>query len=282
MEIFFQRGMPELLYSLSLIPQQATVDPSLHRRFLDTRRQVWLSLLWGHCSFPLGPSAQKVFFVPSKSLYSQSCGSSAIKSHWPSKSNFLGVLSPFADPQAGKSAMGPRTVTTVGELLWYNCSPVCGVSDRWLYGGAHTQRLPDLLQPVTVSQWQATAESSLYRRPSNTHRQVWLSLLWGRWVLCTQSVLSPLSFSGVMWFDSKCNVTPPIIFFLALGHQVYFLVESNILLSVVVQQRVAILEFSQKMSTHLSFPPSCLSSCDCVINCFLKYSYSVILKSNNI
>ena len=117
MEIFFQRGMPELLYSVSLIPQQATVDPSLHRRFLDTRRQVWLSLLWGRCSFLLGPSAQKVFFVPSKSLYSQSCGSSAIKSHWPSKSNSLGVLSPFADPQAGKSAMGPRNVTTVGELL---------------------------------------------------------------------------------------------------------------------------------------------------------------------
>ena len=143
---------------MSLIPQLDTVDPSLHRRFVDTHRQVWLSLLWGHCCFLLDPSVQKVLFVPSKSLFSQSCGSSAVKSHWPSKSNSLGVLSPFADPHAGKSSVGPRTVTTVGELFWYNCSPVCGLSARWLYGGAHTQRLPGLLQPVPLSQWQATAD----------------------------------------------------------------------------------------------------------------------------
>ena len=31
-----------------------------------------------------------------KSLFPQACGSSAIKSHWPPKSNSLGVLSPFA------------------------------------------------------------------------------------------------------------------------------------------------------------------------------------------
>ena len=31
------------------------------------------SLLWGHCSFPLGPSAHKFLFVPSKSLFPQSC-----------------------------------------------------------------------------------------------------------------------------------------------------------------------------------------------------------------
>ena len=36
------------------------------------------------------------FLVPSKSLFPQSCGSSVIKSHWPPKSNSLGVLSPFA------------------------------------------------------------------------------------------------------------------------------------------------------------------------------------------
>ena len=34
--------------------------------------------------------------VPSKSLFPQSCGSSVIKSHWPPKSNSLGVLNPFA------------------------------------------------------------------------------------------------------------------------------------------------------------------------------------------
>ena len=31
------------------------------------------SLLWGHCSFLLGPGAHKVLFVPSKRLFPQSC-----------------------------------------------------------------------------------------------------------------------------------------------------------------------------------------------------------------
>ena len=39
-------------------------------------RQVWGSLLWGHCSFLLGPGVYKVLFVPSKSLCPQSCVSS--------------------------------------------------------------------------------------------------------------------------------------------------------------------------------------------------------------
>ena len=68
----------------------------LHWRLLDTHRQVWVSLLWGHCSFLLSPGAHKVLFVPSKSLFPQSCVSSVIKSHWLPKSNSLGVLSPFA------------------------------------------------------------------------------------------------------------------------------------------------------------------------------------------
>ena len=48
--------------------QQATANPHLCRRLLDTHRQVWVSL-WGHCSFLLGPGAHKVLFVPSKSLF---------------------------------------------------------------------------------------------------------------------------------------------------------------------------------------------------------------------
>ena len=50
--------------------------PRLCRRHLDTQAQVWVSLLWRHCSFLLGPDAHKVLFVPSKSLFPQSCVSS--------------------------------------------------------------------------------------------------------------------------------------------------------------------------------------------------------------
>ena len=65
-----------LLHSVPLTLKQATVNPSLHQRLLDTPRQVWASLLWGHCSFLLGPGAYKVLFVPAKSLFPQSCVSS--------------------------------------------------------------------------------------------------------------------------------------------------------------------------------------------------------------
>ena len=44
--------------------QQATADPCLHRRLLDTHWEVWVSLLWGHRSFLLGPGVHKVLFVP--------------------------------------------------------------------------------------------------------------------------------------------------------------------------------------------------------------------------
>ena len=62
-------------YSVPLTLQQATVDPHLHQRLLDTHVQVWVSLL-GNCSFLLGPGVNKVLFVPSKSLFPQSCVSS--------------------------------------------------------------------------------------------------------------------------------------------------------------------------------------------------------------
>ena len=65
--------MQALLHSLSPTLQQATTDTCLHWRLPDTHRQVWVSPLWGHCSFLLGPGAHKVLFMPSKSLFPQSC-----------------------------------------------------------------------------------------------------------------------------------------------------------------------------------------------------------------
>ena len=77
------------------LAQGQTVDPCLHRRLLDTHRQVRLSL----------PLASK-FKLP-------------------------GVLNPFAGPQFGKSIVSPRTLLTMWEFLWYNCSADCGSSARW-------------------------------------------------------------------------------------------------------------------------------------------------------
>ena len=55
--------------SVPLTLQEATVDPRLRQRLLDTHGQVWVSLLWGHCSFLLGPGVHKVLSVPSMSLF---------------------------------------------------------------------------------------------------------------------------------------------------------------------------------------------------------------------
>ena len=57
-------------------PAAGDIDPRLCWRLLDTQGKVWVSLLWGHCSFLLGPGVHKVLFVPSKSLSPQSSVSS--------------------------------------------------------------------------------------------------------------------------------------------------------------------------------------------------------------
>ena len=61
-----------LLPSVPPTLPQATTDPGLCQRLLDTHRQVWVGL-WGHCSFLLSLGVHKVLFVPSKSLFPQSC-----------------------------------------------------------------------------------------------------------------------------------------------------------------------------------------------------------------
>ena len=64
-------------------PRPCSRPPPTHakdscQRLLDIHGQVRVSLLWGHCSFLLGPGVHKVLFVPSKSLFPQSCVSSMI------------------------------------------------------------------------------------------------------------------------------------------------------------------------------------------------------------
>ena len=67
--------MLALLHSVPLTLQQATAHPCLRQRLLETHRQVWVSLLWGHCSFLLGPGAQGSVCALQESI-SQSCVSS--------------------------------------------------------------------------------------------------------------------------------------------------------------------------------------------------------------
>ena len=76
-------------------PWQATVDPRLCWRLLDSQASLGQSLV-GSLHLSPGSWCAQVLFVPSKSLFPQSCASSVIKSHWPPKSNSLGKFHPFA------------------------------------------------------------------------------------------------------------------------------------------------------------------------------------------
>ena len=82
---------------------------------------LWVSV---HAKFCLCPPRLESLFalVPWKS-YNQ------IKARFPGD-----FPVPLSDPQAGKPDMGFRTFTTVGELLWYYFSPVCG-SPTWQVWG---------------------------------------------------------------------------------------------------------------------------------------------------
>ena len=96
----------------------------------------------------------------------RNCGSSVIKSHWPSKSNSLGVLSPFARSPSWEICCRPWNFCNSAKTFCYNCSPALGSFAQQLCGGAtgdllqenlrHTPCLPRLLQPEPLSLRQAT------------------------------------------------------------------------------------------------------------------------------
>ena len=86
---------------------------------LETPGHSWASLgqslLWGHCSFLLGTGVHKVLFVPSKSLFPQSCVSSG--------GFMVGLMEPsskraYAIPRSAASrapALAGLTCTSTGD-----------------------------------------------------------------------------------------------------------------------------------------------------------------------
>ena len=144
--------MHALLHSVPFTQWKGTVDPHLCQRLLATHRQVRFSLFWGYCYFLLAPDACKVLFVPSNSLFPQSCGSYVIKSHWLPKSNSLRVFSPFPGSPGWEIYVGPRIFLTVWEFLWCNCFVDCGLSTWWLFGGANGNILQEGLWHTLLCQ----------------------------------------------------------------------------------------------------------------------------------
>ena len=52
--------------------------------------------------------------------------SACTQAHWPQSQMFWRLLLPMPRPQAGEPDLGLKTLTPMGEPLWYNYFPVCG------------------------------------------------------------------------------------------------------------------------------------------------------------
>ena len=197
--------------------------------------------LLGSLLLPPGSWWVQGFALPSKSLF-------------PWGFSVLFTRSPGCSQQP---VVGPGTFATGWELLWYICSPVCGLSAWQLYAGAkgdllkedlgHTLRLPGLLQPEPLSHGRSLPTST---SAGDTQTQVWLSLLWGAtvpllWSWCTQGCVCALQASLAVW-DLILNMAAPLLAScwgspLPLGAGYLFLVGSNILLLMVVSCNFGVL-----------------------------------------
>ena len=108
-------------------PRWAAVDPHVRRRPPNPHRQV-CSVSGGAAAPLLWVLGAQGVLVPSRSLcFPQSCGSSVIKSRWPSKSDSLGIPSPFAGfPRLGNAGpdVGPIIPKKVLALLQRFLAPL--------------------------------------------------------------------------------------------------------------------------------------------------------------
>ena len=126
--------MQTLEYSVPPTLQQTTTDPCLHFRLLDTHGQDRVSLLWGHCFFLLGPGVHKILFVPSKSLFPQSCVSSggSVVGLVVTSSKRAYAIPRSAAPRAPSPCSRPLlTCTFAGDTQTQFWLSLCGVSGSW-------------------------------------------------------------------------------------------------------------------------------------------------------
>ena len=168
---------------MPLTTWQATVDPCLHQRLLDFHKQGWFNL-WCNFSFLLGPGTQQVLLVPFKSVSPvlwKFCNEIPLAF----KVKFSGGSHSLCQNPGWEICCAPRTFAPVRELLWYSCSPVCGLSAQQLYSGVNGNLLQEDLcytpcPPVLLQLFprQVTVDLCFHMRHSYTQRRVWLWLLW--------------------------------------------------------------------------------------------------------
>ena len=103
--------------------------------------------------FSVGPGVHKTLCAPSKSQVS--VFPSAVEFLWSNliglhSQTLWGLLLPLLNLQDGEPNVGLRTLTPVGDLPWYNCSPVCE-SPTWCVWGLILSQLCPSYHPVVAS-----------------------------------------------------------------------------------------------------------------------------------
>ena len=157
-----------------------------------------VSLLWGRCSFLLGPGEHKALFVPSQESVPPVLWNFCSQIPLAFKVRFPGDAQSFR--------WIPRLGNLLWALLWYHCSPDCGLSTQWLYRGTKGDLLQEVMPHAVPPRsaeagapvpWQATAEPCLRRRHSKAGlAQSLLGVIApfpGSWY--AQACLCPLSIS---------------------------------------------------------------------------------------
>ena len=116
--------------------------------------------------------------------------------------------------QKSKNSLGIIVLQFVGHPPGCTIVGLMATSSNLLHDFCHMPCLPGLLLLVPLSPWQTTADPHLHRKPSNTHRQVCLSFLWGHcffpWVLvCARFGCACQESLAGMGFDF--NMTAPLL-----------------------------------------------------------------------
>ena len=135
--------MQALLHSVPPTLQQPTAEPFLHQGLLDTHRQVWVSLLWGHCSFLLGPGALKVLCVCVCVCALQESVSPVLCKFWQFCGRVNGDLlqeglchTQVCCTQSTRPCSSPLlTCTSSGDTHTQFFLSLCGVSGSWCAQG---------------------------------------------------------------------------------------------------------------------------------------------------
>ena len=129
-------NIPKSFASNALPPQQAIVTLCFPRRSPKNCSRVWPRFLWSPC-FALGPSARESLCAPFKNGVSISPSPVELLHTSPTGLQcqmLWGLFLPMPDPQVWGFDVGLRTLTPIGECLWYSYFLVFGFPTQEVWG----------------------------------------------------------------------------------------------------------------------------------------------------